>query len=673
MSNKHKVMFIVGYPKVNYIKENKDGSISSTYMDTTEGKYLRKILKDEFSKAGLNADDSVDIKVIFAYRKVPEILKDNQRVERIKYKVPTATAANVYKDEIFSDIRSYDPDIIIPLDGISAKPILGVSTMSKLQGQAVEADISGKNYWVMPSFSPQYALLKPGVEVFLLRAMNKVGSYLVNGQQALESDDAPSHVLHNDLEEVKEVFREVFKHGKTPEDPVSWDLETNSLKPDMDGSKVLTISLAWHNDDGTLSAGTTLPVNHPEYPWTEEEQKVVDGLISVFAKSSLWKVGHNIKFDMHQLRSVQDKSIRFKNTMDTMSAYYIAVSQEQKDSFGLKTMAHYYTPYANYEEPLEEYKAWFTKHLALLEKIENGKATIEDITYPENLTENERKVADHVAKKLLAQFNGKAKEVRTVDGNKFSYEWIPYSLLTKYAGTDALVTLITHDTLYNREIKGNEAWENLYTEHYPRLSDTLAVMETNGIQLDIGQLERIRDNDNKKKEHLLDLIRENEWVKQVEELHNKQYLEGLAEKAKKPAERDKDIYKYYTKYKDPEDRKFSPTSGDDTKLALFYFGGLELPLEKAYLTTKAFNALSSDYEVMYSDFSVGKETRDELSRRYPEVKLVKYLQEYSELSKIISTYTDTWIEQTDSRGVIHGRFNMLGTDTGRLSSSNPNL
>lgn len=670
--NNHKVMFVVGFPKVNYIKQNKNEELVNVYMDTTEGKYLREMMKEALATAGLTAEDKVDAKVVFSYRQIPEILKDNKKVERIQYKTPTAIAANRYKEDLYNDIVAYDPDIIVPLDGLSTKPLLNSSAISKVQGQGVQTDIRGKNYWIMPSYGPSYAIVKPEVEVFIKRALGKVAAYLKGGEEVLKSAVAPTRVLDNNIEEVKKVFAEALKHGKTPDDPISWDLETNSLVPEAPGAKILTLSMAWHEEDGTSSPGITVPINHKEKPWNEDEQKLVDKFLSGVVNSHLWKVGHNIKFDTHQVKTLLDYDIRVHNNMDTMVAYYLAVSQEQKDSFGLKTMAHYYTPYANYEDPLEEYKAWFLKYLVELEKVDKGKMTIDQVKTLDILTDEEKVVAENNARELLAEF-GSAKEVKAVDGGNFSYEWIPYSLLTKYASTDSLVTLMTHDELYQNKIKMNPDWVELYTNHYPRVLNALTVMEADGIQLDVERLEEIRDLNQATMDNLMSKIRSNEWVKQVEELHNQQYLEGLKEKAKPVKERDSSLYKYYTKYKDPESRVFSPTSGEDVKLALFHFGGLELPLEKAYFSDKSFSAIQAGKEPIYSDYSVGKESRKALMKKYPEAKVVKYLQEFAELAKINSTYTTSWIEQADGDNVIHGRFNMTGTATGRLSSSGPNL
>ncbi len=52
---------------------------------------------------------------------------------------------------------------------------------------------------------------------------------------------------------------------------------------------------------------------------------------------------------------------------------------------------------------------------------------------------------------------------------------------------------------------------------------------------------------------------------------------------------------------------------------------------------------------------------------------IKLLLELRDVEKYLSTYTDTLLEHTDSNDILHGELNAMGTNTGRFSSSNPNL
>lgn len=71
----------------------------------------------------------------------------------------------------------------------------------------------------------------------------------------------------------------------------------------------------------------------------------------------------------------------------------------------------------------------------------------------------------------------------------------------------------------------------------------------------------------------------------------------------------------------------------------------------------------------------GASTDEEVLRKLADKhKLPKLLLEYRQLTKLKTTYIDALPELVDKKtGRIHASFNQAGTETGRLSSSNPNL
>jgi len=71
----------------------------------------------------------------------------------------------------------------------------------------------------------------------------------------------------------------------------------------------------------------------------------------------------------------------------------------------------------------------------------------------------------------------------------------------------------------------------------------------------------------------------------------------------------------------------------------------------------------------------GPSTDEEVLRKLADKhKLPAFLLEYRQLTKLKNTYIDTLPDLIDKKtGRIHASFNQTGTETGRLSSSNPNL
>ncbi len=68
--------------------------------------------------------------------------------------------------------------------------------------------------------------------------------------------------------------------------------------------------------------------------------------------------------------------------------------------------------------------------------------------------------------------------------------------------------------------------------------------------------------------------------------------------------------------------------------------------------------------------STAQDVLEELAEQHPVAALVL---EYRQLSKLKSTYLDSLPQLTDAEGRVHTTFNQVGTATGRLSSTNPNL
>jgi len=68
--------------------------------------------------------------------------------------------------------------------------------------------------------------------------------------------------------------------------------------------------------------------------------------------------------------------------------------------------------------------------------------------------------------------------------------------------------------------------------------------------------------------------------------------------------------------------------------------------------------------------STAQDVLDELAEHHPVPRLVL---DYRQLAKLRSTYLDSLPALVDSEGRVHTTFNQVGTATGRLSSTNPNL
>lgn len=667
---KKKVLFVLDFLKKHYVKEDKNtGKLKDTFFDTEEGKLYKQQIRQAFTDAGLV--DNVEYYITYAYPKIPNIIKDNPRYpSRIKYKAPTISEYGQFKDYYIDKILDIDPDIVVPLAGGAIKPFFNSSAISKVQGQPELKEIKeGFNYWFYPSYGPAYELVKPGVKMYVEKDLAKIGKFLVKGDEAFEPEQKNYPVLDNDFNAVVKIFKEALNHGQTYTDPVAFDYETNSLHAEYQGSKILTISFSWDGLDGV-----TIPVNHPERPWTDEQQTTINQLLKDFLSSDIWKVGHNVKFDMRQSKLLVNRDITFKHTLDTQIGYFLGVSQTENK--GLKKVAHEFTDMGGYEEPLNVYKDWFLGYLKEIDKVREGKLELEDVTYLPNLSENDKEVAKGWADYLLDKYEKPAKVINSTDGGKFSYEWIPFDILSKYAAGDTDVTLQIHHVLLKKYLEPKPKLLKLYIEHYPDLIDALVDLEVFGVQLDVTRMQEMMANFDKQATELREELAKNELVQRAETHKEDLYAQGLEEKAKPVAERDKDIYKYYNKYRAEGATKFNPSSKEDMQLVLFGYSGITPPVEDRFLTKKGKDLLASGADesaLTYIHYTTGKEMIDWLEENYPEFELVNILQRINKVEKLRTSFTQKLIDMADDKQVIHGEFMPDRTATGRMASKGPNL
>lgn len=102
------------------------------------------------------------------------------------------------------------------------------------------------------------------------------------------------------------------------------------------------------------SVSYTVPLYHPEAPWTDEERsEVIDIIWGLFSDQDVRKAGHNIKFDMHVAKKERDVTFRGRID-DTMLMHHLL---NEIEKHGLKELTEkYFSNYAGYEEDVKKYK-----------------------------------------------------------------------------------------------------------------------------------------------------------------------------------------------------------------------------------------------------------------------------------------------------------------------------
>lgn len=346
----------------------------------------------------------------------------------------------------------------------------------------------------------------------------------------------------------------------------------------------------------------------------------------------LWKHKINMQFDIRFLMSVYNFT-EFEKNLDTKVAYFLVVSQEKAKSFKLTDIAYEMTDMGGYDKPLEEWKKNYIE------------------TYIKE--------------------NNKKSPVNPIDGSNFSYEWFPLKeFLAPYASGDVDATLRIHNVLMEK-IRTSDKWMDLYMNFYPRLTVALAQAESNGLKVDMDYLETLQEVYPKELERIIQAIRKTPQVQQLEDENRELYEVGLKEWAKPKKDRDPDLAKLRDKYK--KKLEFNPRSSDDKGRLLFDIIGASPPIGKD--TVKPGASGKSESEIEWSDFKADKDMVKWVHDNVKGVEeLTGLLLEYSSVSTLMSTFVTGLSKAVNpDTGTIHGSFNSTGTETGRLSSSSPNL
>ena len=685
-----RVLVILDYLRDSYIGHHKDGTLFNRFDQSSDGKYINNMVS--LTAKNLGIADKISTKTIFAYPLVPNIIKENKRNPELNiYQPPTYQQVKENWEDIQNSITEYNPDAILVAGTISAKLLTGISSIAQLRSRETPVTVGEKTYTVLGSYSPGYVMSNPDSKRLASIDFEVLVNFLFKGSEIFNKKDTSYTTLTNkDVDKIVAILDMAINYHNTPDNPIGWDYETNTLSGTEPTSDILTTSLTFK--EGT---GVTFPIGHPDSPLSPEDRELVISKLIELYESDTYLVGHNVTFDELQTKTVF-KDVNFKNTLDTLVAYYILISQDESVSKTLKALAIQYTDMGEYDALLDEYKNWFSLGFSnargaklkktygkpFIEKVYNslnkeGSPEITDEDYLPFLTDDEKKRAYNLAIHLLEVYK-EPKLVRNEHSNseKFDYGWIPYRILTTYASGDTDATTRIHNR-FLRDIKKNDEFYNLYVNHYPKLINTLTNIEKTGVTLDTEYLTEVGRVFNEELNNIYEQMLKTPEVRRTQAYKESLYTAGLEEKAKPPKERDKQVYKGYTDYRNPDDLKFSPSKALDAHYTLYYDKEHQLPIEKGYVTDgflkKVRNKQVLETDVTYADFATSADAVKEIIKNNPDFEFAKLYQKFSRLNKLQSTYTYALISRADTQGKLHGKYVSTKTGTTRLASKDPNM
>lgn len=275
-------------------------------------------------------------------------------------------------------------------------------------------------------------------------------------------------------------------------------------------------------------------------------------------------VFHNMKFDFKMIKYHLNIDFPRDKVHDTMLLHYVL---DENDSHSLKHLALKYTDYGDYDSPLEEFKKEYCAKYGVLQ-------------------------------------------------DDFTYDLIPFDIISEYASIDTAVTYALFQKFWPL-VRDNLKFNKVYRDLLIRGTLFLMDMEEVGIPISVERLAA-----------------------------SSLYLEDEITAAKEYLYTFKEVHDFEA----AEGKIFNPNSTLQLRKLLFDYIGLK-PTGKKTAT----GAISTDAEVL-----------KELAEEHP---MPKALLTIRQLEKIRSTYISKILPQVDRDGRIRTNFNMIFTTSGRLSSS----
>ena len=403
----------------------------------------------------------------------------------------------------------------------------------------------------------------------------------------------------------------------------AFDTETNTLEVLSDNKdfKCVGISISWGEDNNYY-----IPTGHVR----EEDinrQLTIDlvskHLRKVFARTDVRIYGWNLKFDFHVLKRI-GIDVKTRDVFDGMLASWLC---NENTPNGLKENS--------------------------TEKMGVEQTHFADVT---------KSVPNEVKKEFGYKANAK----------------VPFDLVlidegAPYAIDDAFYTWC-NCLGYEKELV-KEGMDTIYYKMYIPFLFVLFEMEEQGVTVDVERLNEMGE----------------EMQADIDELQYKIYELAGVEFNIGSAQQKAEILYGYEKPRNPVKLeklpKYLQKAYDEEDFDLMYEKGFEVD-DKGVVYKKRENSVvdySFNFKVMSTTDSgapstdsnavwrISQKTYKTNKRKQQGVEMCKYMLEYAKLSKLKTAFVDGILEQLYDDGKAHPNFNQIGTDSGRLSCSKPNL
>lgn len=508
------------------------------------------------------------------------------------YGKPKAADYATQKDYVAELITTQNYNVLVPVGAEAFTRIVGFKGQQKYLNRSLLSEVfPGQK--VIPLQNPLQAKYDPSVMDTIKETLQLIKEQCEFPELSAETRIPVTYTILDSIEKW-DSFITYFLSDQVTE--IAFDTETRTF--DYIRGDLLTVQ--WSHKPGY---SYLLPGRFYK-DWTDAEwAHIVAGVQKLHADESKVLIGHNIKYDNLWLRHQMDVPFRRNNIFCTQVASFLCNENEPND---LKLNAIRNTDLGDYDFELDRF-------------IDN---------YCGN-KKNKTKKSD------------------------FTYEKIPFDILSKYAltDTDATIRLYHH---YKAELK-KEGQEPVH-EMLMKFVYLFQVCESAGWPIDLEYCEQYLAELNRRIEDLEAELKATPQVQKAWDVKRANELIALNKKRKNQL----------TELKSDVEFKLGSTPN---KKSLF-FDVMGLPKIKK---TKSEKGVKSTKGGSNGGTATDKEVLDIWIVQEPKHAdfLLKY-REWGNLSKIRSTYVMSFLYKS-VEGRIHTTYGLTTTKTGRSASKNPNL
>lgn len=593
-------------------------------------------------------------------------------------KTPSKTEVKCCSHRLFQEIHARKPKVIVVLGNAPMDLLANETGVTTLQGSRLRnlhPELPDGTV-VIACAHPAYVLrLRTDDAIERFASAMALAHKYATGQVEEELCEG-EYITVEDVDDAVELIDTMIENKAR----VRADIESGSLQPRDDRYPTL-LCLSLTDEAGI---GVTIPLDHYDSPWADPEQiarqyrtevDILSARIEEAERGIEQAKGKATKAKREALRDqLQRERDEWDATLEAVTERWEQGGREEREKIDeaiirLLTDAGITTVWQNGKFDAKHlyhcYGVWIAnfrtdtmhKHAAMDSR--RGTHGLKTLAYGfgDGMGGYEHE---------LLQYIDDNKRADPKEGG--SYANIPGDLLFRYAAMDADVTARVDDALSDHpDYRNNEKLHNMVEVFLPQLALALARMEYHGAQVDQSVVKSLKQ----KHEGILEGVQEKiRKLPEIPQYEADQMAKGKHGKRK------------------PDDFVFNPGSDPQVRQLLFDYYGLE-PLPELTETGHDVIKHRAQQRREQDDPSWEDLIREAIERKEWEIFTVKaevlneyknsgnefasMILDYREHSKLLSTFILPLETLVDSEGRIHGSFHETGTETGRLSSSNPNL